>query len=129
MFVWSYFLALNCGPSREQRFPVVMYIGQAGGGPLAGPRGTLRSRFVSEYRRLLESSPSVLWAPKPSRDRKGRLEAGLCLRPLEYWWLVVERAHVQQIMSLEKRLVVLYDPPLNSDLRFSSRGGSPRKAF
>jgi|GEM_PF-1524811 len=130
MFVWSYFLRLNCGVERPtERFPVVLYVGQAGGGELASSRGTLRSRFVSEYRRLLEDNPSGLWATKPARDRNGRLSAGLSLRPLEYWWLSVARTKSDQLMSLEKRLVVLYDPPLNSELRFRPRTTTPRKAF
>ena len=86
----------------------ILYIGQAGSS-IYETGNTLKIRYKS-YRRFIRSEPSRLWAPTLRISRPTRLEY-LALRPLEYWFTVVEDRSA--IKSLEARLLNMFNPPLN----------------
>jgi hypothetical protein len=116
MFVWRPFCELTRAESGlGERFPIVLYVGRAGG---TGLRTTLRARFTSGYESYLGGHPREMWAKSPPGSREERLRACLTLRPLEYWWMAIPRSNEDQIQGLETRLIKVFDPPLNSDKRY-----------
>lgn len=113
MFVWHPALQLmGAYEATARSFPWILYIGQAGGG---SSNNTLRDRYKNEYSKLLNGDPGKLFASNAPVNRSDRMKRYLRLRPLEYWW--TEIADQQKIPLLEKRLVNLLQPPLNSQHR------------
>ncbi|MFD1663694.1 hypothetical protein ACFSL4_37435 [Streptomyces caeni] len=119
MFVWrpGFRLRLHgdhSGPLADTSgsFPLILYIGQAGG----ASRGTntLRNRYKN-YRKHLRGDPEELWTQSEPRRRAERLTRYLSLGPLEFWCAVVEDR--SRIEGLEKRLIRLFNPPLNDQNR------------
>lgn len=105
----------------------VLYIGKAG--VEGGASDTFQDRYRQAYQRYIGGDPSQLWtAEAPNLTRERRLERYLALRPLQYWYLPI--TDTAYIPILEKRLVQLFRPPLNthhSGLR--ARIGKPSPAW
>jgi hypothetical protein len=125
MFVWRPSFRFDVA---ENRCPgdlyQVLYIGQAGAGK--DLRTTLKNRYKN-YRRYLKANPAMLWEPDEPVTRPKRLERYLNLRPLEYWYAVVEDRN--QIALLEDRLMQLLNPPLNRVRGPKLRLGAAQSAF
>ena len=120
MFVWNPEFELTAAIEPKGRsFPWILYIGQAGAGK---SNNTLRSRYKNEYAKLLNGDPENLFAREVPVDREERMSRYLRLRPLEYWWK--EIGDHSRISKLERTLVRLFRPPLNSQ---HSRGRIPVK--
>jgi hypothetical protein len=128
MFVWNPALRFTAAVTpRERRFPWVLYIGQAGANSSSN---TLRSRYKSEYAKLLNGDPGELFSRHMPTNRDERMSRYLRLRPLEYWWK--EIADQSVIWKLERALVAMLQPPLNSQHnrgRIPVRRGTPTNAF
>lgn len=121
MFVWRpgprHQVASPTGSLGEGTFPYILYIGQAGGTQRKGvvhSSNTLRNRF-KDYRKHLNGDAENLWTKEEPRERAARLSHFLPLGPLEFWCSVVQER--SRIASLEKRLIRLYNPPLNDQHR------------
>lgn len=109
MFVWKPHLTVPLAVGHEdRRLWFVIYVGQAGGD---GGSGTLRSRYTSEYRKYVAKDPERLWANDEPVDREGRLGCFLNLEDLEYWF--VASTDFSRLLSLERRLIRILNPPLN----------------
>jgi hypothetical protein len=128
MFVWRPPFEFHVESAhRHGSFPQILYIGQAGGAP--GDHGnTIRLRY-KEYRRHLRGNLEDLWTQDEPMTRNQRLTRYLSLRPMEFWCATV--ADRSRIEGLEKRLIRLYNPPLNDRGRPKLRGrlGSARSAW
>ena len=117
MFVWRPWFQFKlaetsavAGPTKANTISQILYIGQAGASD-TGQGSTLRERYKS-YRRHIRADPKVLWTPTMQMTRP-QLSRYLALRPLEYWFTVVEDR--QQIKSLESRLIRMFNPPMNTN--------------
>jgi hypothetical protein len=108
MFVWNPQAVFSVDSSRRQ-IPFILYIGRAGDTSSAN---TIQSRYMGEYRNVVESNPEILWSQSETNSRDKRMKALLSLQPLEIWYLTIENRNL--IAGLEKRLFNLYAPPLNS---------------
>jgi hypothetical protein len=128
MFVWHPALRFAGAHTTNARsFPWVLYIGQAGGG---SSNNTLRDRYKNEYSKLLNGDPGELFARDAPANRNERMQRYLRLRPLEYWWTEISKKSM--IVPLEKKLVNLLQPPLNSQHnrgRLPVRKGKSSNAF
>ena len=125
MFVWRPPFRFEVAEGRRPGdVHQVLYIGQAGAGD--GATTTLRERYKS-YSRYLRGSPERLWGQGEPITRPKRLERYLTLRPLEYWFAVVEDRG--QIALLEDRLLQLLNPPVNRERRPKLIARTPRPAF
>ncbi|MEV4786607.1 hypothetical protein AB0K53_14345 [Streptomyces tuirus] len=135
MFVWRpgprHRVTTPGGTFEEGTFPYILYIGQAGGTQRNGSNdssNTLRKRF-KDYKRHLNGDAENLWTRQEPRRRAGRLSHFLPLGPLEFWCSSMEdRA---RISGLEKRLIRLYNPPLNDQHRprIRAKFGKTRNAW
>jgi hypothetical protein len=98
-------------PERGEKIRYVLYVGKAGSRP--GLTSTLRSRYKTEYRYYVGQNPDLLWrrVADPKR-REDILRKYLNLHPLEFWYL--EIAERETIDRMEKSLIKLLNPPLNS---------------
>lgn len=116
MFVWqpTFELKVVTSPHVRRTFPFILYIGKAGDGK---NRNTLKSRYKSEYSKLVARNPEQLWAKGKPTTRDDRLKRYLNLSPLWFWYCEIEEG--ESIDSLERRLFALFAPPLNTS-------GSPR---
>lgn len=125
MFVWRPPFGFQVAEGRRSGdLYQVLYVGQAGAGH--GTTSTLRDRYKT-YTRHIGGSADLLWQRDEPISRASRLDRYLKLRPLEYWFTVVEdRA---QIKLLEDRLLQLLNPPVNRDRRPRLVRGEPRPAF
>ncbi len=112
--------------SRECFNPIsVLYVGKAGGN---SNNGTLKSRYNSEYKNYVGESPNNLWRKGADKtNRKDLLERALCIHPLELWFATASR--VSALDKLEKDLIHLLNPPLNTQLQPKLRMLAPEKAF
>ncbi|MCP2281082.1 hypothetical protein APR09_006693 [Nocardia amikacinitolerans] len=128
MFVWrpEFQFSVDSRPSHGS-FPQLLYVGQAGASR-TDDGNTIRSRY-REYSRYLQASPESLWADTEPKTREQRLSRYLPLRPMEFWCTTVSDRN--QIRGLEKRLIRLWNPPLNDSDRPKLRGrlGAPRAAW
>lgn len=132
MFVWRpWFRFRMAEPSaatdiKPNAMSQILYIGQAGASPDNGG-STLRHRYRS-YCRHLRADPKVLWTPTLRLTRPD-LARYLTLRPLEYWFTVVNDR--SEIKSLETRLIELFNPPINqrNSPKIRSHFGRPQPAF
>lgn len=126
MFVWMPCLTLKFDPNEEIRpMTFVLYVGKAG--IADGTQDTIKSRYQSEYSKYVARDASSLWDEQVADTREERLARYLTLRPLEYWFLQIE--HVRDIVLIEKQLIKLLRPPLNSQHGLRLRPGKPEPAF
>lgn len=124
MFVWRPMLSFHLASSRyphdealpgssipgfERPFQVI-YIGKAG--DKSG--GTIRSRFKSEYVKIIAADPSRLW-DRDASLRSERLQKWLNLWPLEFWYLQLTGDH--PIADLERQLIRAFAPPCNNQYK------------
>lgn len=128
MFVWrpQFQFQVDSRPSHGS-FPQLLYVGQAGASK-SDDGNTIRQRY-KEYRRYLRANPESLWTDSEPKTREQRLSRYLPLRPMEFWCTTVADRH--RIRGLEKRLIRLWNPPLNESDRPKLRGrlGAPRAAW
>lgn len=127
MFVWrpAFKLHFDQPPSTEQCV-WVLYVGKAG--VEDGEHDTLRDRYKSGYSHYVGGDPSVLWDGTVPTTRPERLARYLTLRPLEYWYLLIE--DVRDIPIIERKLIRLLAPPLNSHYGAKLKPvGKPQPAF
>jgi hypothetical protein len=126
MFVWRPCLTLRFDPHDEmQVVTFVLYVGKAG--VEGGVSDTIQSRYQGEYSKYIARDASSLWEEKVPETREERLEKYLTLRPLEYWFLPVER--VRDIVQMEKQLIKMLRPPLNTQHGVRLRPGKSEPAF
>ena len=126
MFVWRPCLTLKLDPNGEiQLVTFVLYVGKAGVD--GGVSDTIKSRYQSEYSKYIAKDASALWDQSIAETREDRLEKYLTLRPLEYWFLPVER--VKDIPQMEKQLIKMLRPPLNTQHGIRLRPGKSEPAF
>lgn len=126
MFVWMPNIALHfAAPPEVERCFWILYVGKAGGPE--SPNATIRGRYQSEYRKFVGRDPSCLWNGPPPDTRELRLARYLTLRPLEFWYLPIEKT--AEIPLLEKRLLKLLRPPLNYQYGPKLRPGKTTSAF
>ncbi|MEU9890133.1 hypothetical protein [Sphaerisporangium sp. NPDC051011] len=127
MFVWQPSFKFDVADRPGQgNLPQVLYIGQAGG---ANSRSnTIRQRY-KDYRPHMRGNPEELWTRPEPVTRPERLSRYLSLRPLEFWCAIVDNR--DKIEHLEKRLIRLFNPPLNDRGRpkIRARMGSARSAW
>lgn len=117
MFVWCPELMFRCENRQDssatdyERLLWVMYVGKAG--VEDGQSDTLKQRFKNGYAKYVGEDPSPLWNRRPQENtrREELLARYLTVRPLEFWYLVLE--DVDDIRTLEKRLIKALNPPLN----------------
>lgn len=109
MFVFASALSIQReAPAHPFRPAWVLYVGRAG---CDKSKGTLRSRYKSEYHKYVEADPEILWSRNPAQNRAERVARCLAVWPLQFWFTVVENAQV--IPDLEERLIRLLNPPAN----------------
>jgi len=128
MFVWVPGLTFEFHDGKPPHDVAwVLYVGKAGIG--GGENDTFRDRYRSEYQHYVGRDPTPLWAPAAeSLARDKRLARYLVLRPLQYWYLPVTK--VEYIPILEKRLLRLFRPPLNTQhIGPRARVGKPGPAW
>ncbi|WP_084533443.1 hypothetical protein [Nocardia fusca] len=129
MFVWrpQFAFAVDGRPSSHGSFPQLLYVGQAGASR-TGDGNTIRRRY-KEYRRYLRASPEALWTDTEPITREQKLSRYLPLRPMEFWCTTISDR--TKIRGLEKRLIRLWNPPLNDSDRPKLRGrlGAARAAW
>jgi hypothetical protein len=111
-FVWRPELFLPFETGTIEHLSWVLYVGKAG--VESGEHDTIRSRFLSEYRQFVGGDIACLWDKEVPREREDRLARYLTLRPLEYWFLLLE--HPRDIQLLERKLIRMLSPPLNKQL-------------
>lgn len=133
MFVWRPWFQFRlaettaaAGPPKPSSVSQILYIGQAGASEESSG-STLKQRYKG-YSRYIRADPRVLWTPT-LRMTRPELSRYLTLRPLEYWFTVInERA---EIKGLESRLIALFNPPMNQRERpkIKSHFRTPQPAF
>jgi hypothetical protein len=128
MFVWTPgpVFEFDSG-SHHHHTAWILYIGKAG--VEGGASDTFQDRYRQAYQRYVGGDPSVVWADDPPRSgREDQLRRYLTLRPLQYWYLPL--SDVRYIPILEKRLVQLFRPPLNTQHGgIRARLGKPSPAW
>jgi hypothetical protein len=126
MFVWRPCLTLRFDPPRDlDPVTLVLYVGKAG--VVDGTHDTFKARYQNEYCRYVARDASVLWEETAEDSREARLGRYLTLRPLDYWFLEVEQ--IRDIALLEKQLIRMLRPPLNTQHGARFRLGKPEPAF
>jgi hypothetical protein len=126
MFVWRPEFTLRfAAPPEIERLSWVLYVGKAG--KQGGTTDTIKHRYIGEYSKYVGKDPSCLWDSNAPKDREDRLARYLTLRPLEYWFLIVE--DLRDILILERKLIRLLRPPLNQQHGPRIRPGKPVPAF
>lgn len=132
MFVWRPWFRFNMAEtlrtddSKPDSVSQILYIGQAGAsGTNSG--STLKQRYKS-YSKHIRGDPRELWAPALPMTRP-QLARYLSLRPLEYWFTVIEDR--REIKPLESRLISMFNPPMNKNElpKIKSRFKAPQSAF
>lgn len=126
VFVWkpSFAFRFDTEPFVQQ-FAWILYIGKAG--IEGGEHDTIRRRYLSEYRKYVGGDPSVIWAQEQATKREDRLRTYLTLRPMEYWFLLLD--HPPDIRVLERKLIRMFNPPLNQQHGIKMKLGKPEPAF
>lgn len=124
MFVWKpyfnfafddYFTSLH----------YVVYIGKAGG---PNENSTFKSRYKSEYAKIVKRDAEEIWKKNEMKCRKDRLNKFLNLWELEYWFIVMKEENRHVIKKYEEKLIQLFNPPGNtSGLR--AKYGKSKPAF
>ncbi len=110
MFVWRPLLTLEIdNPPQTFRPSWVLYVGKAG--EEGGTHDTIQHRYVSEYSKYVGKDPSCLWENSSLDDRHARLGKYLSVRPLEYWFLLMESP--RDIIHFERSLIKILNPPVN----------------
>jgi hypothetical protein len=125
MFVWKICFPFEFD-SATTFVRLILYIGKAGE---ADGKGTIRSRYKTEYSRIVSSDAEKLWTSVDMSTRSGRLQKFLNLYELEYWFLVMDNCtEMSKIGILEDKLIKLFNPPAN---RKGTRGkfGATEDAF
>lgn len=126
MFVWRPDLHFPFESGSPERIPWILYVGKAG--RVAGDHDTIRHRYLHEYHAFVGGDVALLWNREPPRDREDRLKRYLCLRPLEYWFLLLDDPN--DIYLLERKLIRMLAPPLNRQLAGPRLiPGRPKPAF
>lgn len=125
MFVWRPWFRFDVAAGRTIELEQILYLGQAGAGQHR--QATLRSRYKSGYSKYFPGDPARLWDDREIIQRHDKLERYLTLRPLEYWFTVIEDR--EEIAHLEDRLIQLLNPPINRDRRPKLIRGAARPAF
>ena len=112
MFVWSsaFMFKFDISPAPSFAFPV--YIGSAGA--KKNCNGTIKARYQSEYKKIVNSDPKLLWSQDATKSREKRLKAYLNLRPLEFWYIEMEDP--TEIEEIERLLISIFNPPANEKL-------------
>ncbi|WCO66239.1 hypothetical protein PO878_17190 [Iamia majanohamensis] len=124
MFVWRPEFRFHlAGQGRCDALHQILYVGRSGG---ANSSRTLRDRY-RDYLKFLSGSPERIWEAEGVSTRSSRLKRYLPLRPLEFWFSVVEDPF--QVAPLEDRLIKVLNPPLNDSLTPKGRPKSPEPAF
>lgn len=125
MFVFASGLSLQREPPNFPFNPAwVLYIGRAG---CDRSKGTLRSRYKSEYQKYVGGDPEILWSNKPPESRADRIARCLAIWPLQFWFTVVNDSST--ISNLEERLIRLLNPPANHHKGRRLRYGPAEPAF
>lgn len=133
MFVWRPWFRFTiaetsaaAGARRPNSLSQILYVGQAGASVDAGG-STLRQRYKS-YRRYIRADPDDLWTTAHATTRP-QLSRYLALRPLEYWFSVIEDR--TEIKRLESRMLAIFNPPMNKNElpRIKSHFRPPQPAF
>ena len=128
MFVWTPgpVFEFDTG-SNDHHTAWVLYIGKAG--VEGGAADTFQDRYRQAYQRHVGGDPALLWRDEVVEVvRENRLKRFLSLRPLQYWYLAVQ--DVSYIPVLEKRLIQIFRPPLNSHhCGLRARFGKPSPAW
>ena len=126
MFIWRQYFPLRL-EGRTEALRSVVYVGKAGDG-----NSTLRSRYRSEYSKIIHTEPSVHWQERSMSNRKARLARMLNLWDLEYWFLSIP-SYSEEIANLEQELIGLFNPPGNGQGRRQTPvravRGKPEPAF
>ncbi|MSO38006.1 MAG: hypothetical protein EXQ69_07120 [Acidimicrobiia bacterium] len=126
MFVWRPALVLPFEAGPPERFSWVLYVGKAG--REGGNDDTIKNRYLREYGRFVGGDVTALWNRDPPRYREERLARYLTLRPLEYWFLLLNDP--QDIHLLERKLILMLSPPLNTQGKGPHlTAGAPIPAF
>ena len=113
------------GPKRRPVQPAhVLYVGQAGG----KTEGTIRARYEGEYAKYVDGDPEELWVkPLNKLNRKQLLSRFLTLDPLEFWYCTT--TDKRMINKLERDLIHIFNPPLNTQLKPDLLYGGQSNAF
>ncbi len=126
MFVWRPELSLPFESGPIERMSWVLYIGKAGIDE--GENDTIRSRYISEYRHFVGGDITALWSKDAPTKREERLARYLTLRPLDYWFLLLDDP--RDVQLLERKLIRMLQPPLNRHLAGPRlKVGTPVPAF
>lgn len=127
MFVWKPPLHFQMeGFAKPHAFSWVLYLGLAGAG---SSKNTLKYRYKKEYSNYLNGNPTNIFAKATSGGRTELFKRWLLLRPLEYWW--AEVSDTDQLIELEKQMIKLLAPPLNTqhNRKLRTREDTRRAAF
>ena len=124
MFVYRSHLTMEFENKPPHRQTWVLYVGRGGS---ADSTNTLRKRYKNEYSKFVGGDLEHLWNETEPKNRTNNLKRYLTIYPLEYWFLVVEDRH--KIADLERRLIKIFSPPLNSSGKIRARAGPPEAAF
>lgn len=126
MFVWRPEMIMPFANGTTEQASWVLYVGKAG--IEEGASDTLRTRYTSEYKRFVGGDVSSLWNREAASDREARLARYLAMRPMEYWFLLLDSA--RDVQLLERKLIRMLAPPLNRQLVGPRlRSGTPVPAF
>lgn len=124
MFVWK--------PHFDFEFEVgnlwmnyIVYIGKAGDDL---NNATLKSRYTTEYSKIVKSDAEQIWQANDLITRKDKLMRYLNLWELEYWYIAMEKNNLKQIRIFENKLIELFNPPANK-VGLRAKYGKPQSAF
>lgn len=124
MFVHTSLLHLKFDPigSRcAQR--QILYVGKANGSAIDS--STIKSRYQREYSRYFNCTPA-LTANDPE-NREDIFKLAFNLISLEFWWSECRNREI--IDPLERKLIKLFNPPLNNQHGLRAKIGSQEPAF
>lgn len=127
MFVWRPEIEFHFDPQEVERISWILYIGKAGID--GGTDDTIKDRYQTEYSKYVGKDASCLWSDTCASTREEKLSRYLTLRPLEYWFLPLDRFAVREIALMEKQLIRLFRPPLNKQYGVTLRPGKTQPAF
>jgi len=122
MFVWRKFFPMPGRNIQGDRLRVVLYVGKAGG----STDGTIRSRYVGEYAKIVGQHPESIWQA-PENGRKAKLRRLLNLRDLEFWCCGIMQHDI--IEQLEASLIEILTPPGNTVVGVRATLGRAIPAF
>lgn len=112
MFVWMPAFNFCFGGSKKEASIWILYVGKAGVDD--GTHDTIRNRYQSEYRKYIAADQTLLWDDSPHETRELRLKKFLNLWPLQFWYLPLGGVSNKNIELIEKQLIRLFNPPLNT---------------